>query len=576
MAPSIRLDWLRQHVRFFFFIACAILTSIAVSAYISHERYIYFWDYALYWNFFRDAVSLLETDWRTLTERTVRSINDWDYNYLPILPLTPFGLIWGDSRLTYVLGIVNVLVIPTALLAAVAMASLMPQTTTIKQTLTLIVGSLLFLILHPVWVPVLEGRPDVAGLAAVFGTLAIYFKRSIIEQSIGGLILIGVLLAFAFLARRWYVYWMVAFFPSAFIAEWFRQTQSIPKYFAAKLIGKLGVIALALSVVVFLSAWKMLLRIFAEDYSDSYSAYKITGGIGEAFLLASQYFGVSVVIGSGLGLVFLSFRKHTRFAPIFLVMQSLLCVLIFYRVQDFNAHHYYLFLPIIFIGLSALFLELLQRTQAALFSRILAAVIAAVIAVSSVSVFSRTLNLSIPHDLQWILPQVTRFPNARNDFDELQALLRDLNHRSEAEHGTVYVIGSSTVFNDDILRNLCRSKTPEFLVCNDILRASHVDKRDGFPVGIITSRFVVSSTPAQYHLRPEDQKVVGLLTRDFMKSSGIAQAFAPVGRVYSLDNGVSIQVYEKTKSVSDESVDTLSVEFMSAYPDHATLFSVQR
>ncbi len=474
------------------------------------------------------------------------------------------------------MGIVNVLVIPTTLLAAVAAASLTSQTTAKKQTLTLIIGSLLFLVLHPVWVPVLEGRPDIAGLAAVFGTLAIYFRRPIIEQSIGGLIFIGVLLAFAFLARRWYLYWLVAFFPSAFIAEWLRPTQSTKKHFVAMLIGRLSVIALVLSAVVLFSAWQMLLRILSEDYSDTYSAYKISGGIGETFLLALRYFGIPVVIASGLGLVILAFRRSARFAPLFLVTQSLLCIFLFYNVQDFNAHHYYLFLPIIFIGLSAFVLDLFHQTQRVYFSRLLASLVVTIIVISSGIVFSRTLNLSIPHELKWMLPQVTRFPNARNDFGELQALLRDLNSRSEAEHGTVYVIGSSTVFNDDILRNLCRSEPPEFLACHDILRASHVDKRDGFPVGIITSRFVVSATPAQYHLRPEDQKVVGLLTRDFISGAGIANAFAPVGRPFSLDDGVSIQVYEKARPVSDVSVDALSAEFSSAYPQHATLFSVQR
>lgn len=566
----------RRHQIPIFTVACALACSGLVATYLLHERYIYFWDYVVFWNFFRDVVALLPADSHQVIIQTMRSINDWSYNYLPILPLAPFGVAWGDSRMVYLLGIVNVIVIPTALLAGLALTSLIPETKEQVKSHILAVSVIFFLILHPVWIPVLEGRPDIIGLTAIFGLLSLYLKRPLAEQPLATLIFIGTLLAFAFLARRWYLYWVIAFFPAALVGEWLRSHTPSEYKYELRLLRNLSIIALASAVTLTLIAGPMLVRIFVTNYSDAYSAYKMSGGIIEAALLAVKYFGVPLTIAALLGISILAVRKSTRPAAVFLVLQSLFIVFLFYRVQDFGAHHLYLLLPFIFIGSGTLLLMPLRQDSLSAFRRHLIVPVFVFVCISSSVVFSATVHHWVRDDLKWLFPQATRFPKIRNDFEELQTLLDQLDARYRDNPGSVYVIGSSIVFNDDILRNLCRAEKPTFLACSEILRASHVDKRDGFPGGLSSSRFIIVATPAQYHLRPEDQRTVGLLTRDFENRAGVARAFEPTGRPVALDQGVSVQIFERIGIMSQESLEALSEELIGAYPQHADLFSIQR
>ena len=203
---------------------CIAFANLFAVAYVAHERYVYFWDYTVYWDKYRELGGLLCNDPGAGLDRLLRSLRTWEYSDLAILPIAPLACVVGPSRMAFELAMVNLLLIPTGLVGALLMARLFGRQYRHHSGYVFAASLLLFLLLHPVWVSLLEGRPDVVGVAGLFGVLLVYQARPLARPRRCGCVFQMVLLAIVFLARRWYAYWVVAFFPTAFAAEMLRRT----------------------------------------------------------------------------------------------------------------------------------------------------------------------------------------------------------------------------------------------------------------------------------------------------------------------------------------------------------------
>src|SRR5690349_16990440 len=90
--------------RTWLFVAAAlgllIAANLFAAAYVSSERFIYVWDYALYWQKFGLLGDMLRTKPGTALPYIAWSIGNEDYTVLPLVPLIPFEFAFGDGRLS--------------------------------------------------------------------------------------------------------------------------------------------------------------------------------------------------------------------------------------------------------------------------------------------------------------------------------------------------------------------------------------------------------------------------------------------------------------------------------------------
>ena len=93
--------------------------------------------------------------------------------------------------------------------------------------------------------------------------------------------------------------------------------------------------------------------------------------------------------------------------------------------------------------------------------------------------------------------------------DELQQLSQDGR--------SIYVLASSEILNDDIIRQA--SLPDQMNYPYTLEKSNHVDLRDGFPTQFFTSSIVLVASPAQHHLRPQDQQVIGVLAEEMSRES---------------------------------------------------------
>ncbi len=143
------------------------------------------------------------------------SVRESDYNVLPVLFLMPFRVAFGAGRLPYILSIAVIYAFPLLALFPVLVSRIagdeeVPGAFDAGAIQLLAITALAAIPL--LWTPILLGLPDAGGLLILSIVLLLYFRADLAEQKLGSLVVLGFLLAFLILFRRWYAYWVLGFF----------------------------------------------------------------------------------------------------------------------------------------------------------------------------------------------------------------------------------------------------------------------------------------------------------------------------------------------------------------------------
>ena len=132
----------------------AVVASI-VWVYVSSERFFYYWDHASYQEIARETAQAFRqspvTGWLALR----RSFQN-DYNAAFALPLIPWILSFGSSRMSFELGSALVYLVPLPLAMGAVATRLIPG----RRRPAFWVAAWLALLTPMTWVPTLRGFPD--------------------------------------------------------------------------------------------------------------------------------------------------------------------------------------------------------------------------------------------------------------------------------------------------------------------------------------------------------------------------------------------------------------------------------
>lgn len=553
--------------------ALAILANVFVAYFVHREHYIYFWDFSGYGFQLVDTSTLLLEHPVAALRSVIWSARHSDYSALAILPLVPFEWLFGSSRLSYILAITNVFVLPSVFLIAL-LAQRINSTEWSVTSFILVVSTTLSL--PSLWIPVLQGYPEAVGLVVISIILLLHFGKPFIKQEWPYLLLTGFLLFLLIVLRRWYAYWVVAFFPALAVAQcldlYQRHGLVWRPYVTAA--GKAISIGLTFAIAFFGLATPLAWKAITIDYSDIYSAYRSSDSLLNSAVNLISFFGWPVFFGGLVGLVWLAKRKETRPIVAFLVIQSLIAFVLFARTQDW-LHHHYLVLPAIALGLSVVVMNIATKITSGLWRATALGILFGGLLAGFITVFIPEAA-PISNVLAGVVPGFRWYPLVRDDdFKVLDSLLDRLSKLRSQQAGDIYVLASSGVLNDDIMRNYCSRLGPRpRSFCDRIIGVNHVDKRDGFPQQFLDALYVVVADPIQYHLRPDDQRVIGILAREVMEEHGIGRSYQRLPGEFSLSKGVTAWVYSKIHPFERSDLDALAAEFGLYYPDRRNRFII--
>lgn len=563
--------------RIFISLVSLIFVNYFVYWFINQESYIYFWDYYLYWDKYQNFSDLFIHNPMHAIKELYRTIQHDDYNLLPVAFLTPYYALFGPDRITYILAIAGVYAFPASILSAIFIEKYFSDTDGGNSSAVLFLSLSTFLFLPQYWIPILFGFPDAVGIVFIYLIFFLLVRKPFEEQKFRDLIWLGILLTLLIMLRRWYAYWVVSFFIAIAIERFFalstKYSFQVKSYMPmVRNIFIVGAISLTL---FFILARPIAERMLSTDYADIYSAFKRTGSIVQFFHNLYNYFGLFT---SALFLISLAnglFSSKTRNFFILLVSQFLCSILIFSRVQDFSIQHHYLVIPTIIMSISIFVVSVFNRMKNITTKSILLLCYISILMIQ----FSVMFNHKASDYFFRLTPLFSwdrHYPLVRNDLSEIHKLLERLADLTSGGGQKVYVIGSSIIFNDDILRNACLSFSYSKSFCDRILHASHIDKRDGFPVTFLSASYVAIAAPTQYHERPEDQMVVGILADEIRNSKGIGYSFEKLSYEFALDNDVRISIYKKIKPFNESDLTKLEGIFLNVYPQKKDIFSFSR
>lgn len=547
--------------------------------YVGQERYIYFWDYATYHTVYRDLGKAFEGSLAYALRTIGGSVRHFDYNHLAPSFLMPFYFVFGSGRLAYILSVTVAFALPAIVLFVLLIEKLtVPHSSaTTGNRIGITIISIAVLALMPqFWVPVLDGYVDVVGVNVIFLILLLYLRTPLVDQRIPTLIVIGVCLSGLIILRRWYAYWIVGFILAVSVQAAWETLRAYPRlphvYVALRNVLVIGLTAL---ICFFTVATPIAVRMVVTDYGDLYSAYKQSESLPEHVERLYAHFGPIVLLLAALGAVTLAFSARRRPWAVLLGVTCIVSFVLFTNVQDMGYHHYYSILPILAIFIAVFLVEIYARFTAAA-ARI--AVVATLIALS-VSSFLVVLSPAVQRSMsriQFAFPQLRSFPKTRDDLAEFHRMLLVLDELTRDSMTRVYVLASGWTLNSSLVKNGCYAFEPALHALDKrIMYSNDVDKRDGFPYQFLEAKYIVLTDPVSYHLAPNDQRIIGELSRLITDEQALGRSYRKLDFEFALDNGIKAYIYEKWKAFDAEEIESTSAVFMRFYPNIPEKFTIE-
>ncbi|PSB52090.1 hypothetical protein C7B67_08440 [filamentous cyanobacterium Phorm 6] len=556
-----------------FFLFLLVLATVAVtSIYVSSERTFYWWDYAGYNNATVNTANLFRDSTDKAIREVIASLSK-EKNLLISLPLVPFILLFGESRLSYILSVSLIYVLPFRLLLGAISVKLIP----IYPRRVFWSTVLLSLLMPMSWIPTLRGYLDTGG--CVFVALAVLvYLQDVKLKSWWRIPLIGFSLAVAVLFRRHFAYSAIAFLGAAALQAFIeciilirrRKTalkyrrdtilpdpkdqdmaMSFPYRYLLESGVKLGLIAATSLTVLMLVAGDFTRSAVTVDYRNLYAAWSLP--VSDILIRYASFYGLGtwllVAIGFSAGMLT---RMLVSEAAIFISLFGILSLVEWLLVLRYGYLHYTIHItPIALLGLSAFFwttwltlrdkIRYLMLGTAGLYLVVNAAV----------------GLIPVKFDMSRLF--ATNFgPLVRSDYGEVVKLVEFLRKLAPNEE-PIYIVGASNSFNANILRQANRKLNPPsgWWKLNTIGRPQ-IDSRDTYPLPeLLQAQYAVVAVPFQQVLlsdeqvlRSYEQDVVKVVYDAFTQNWEISRDFQQLPEQFKLENGMTVSVYRRIRPTS--------------------------
>lgn len=571
-------------------IFCLSLAFVNLFAlyYVRQERYVYFWDFSLYWSYYQ-SIGYLLGHLNSAIPLLLNNIRTQYYNMLGVVPLTPFYIALGPSRLSFIIALANLYALPAVLILALFLKKHAPLPEQKISLLPVAVSLAALLFLPAFWLPLLLGFTDAFGVIVAVAVFMLAWPESFEKQKPLKLFWLGVLLALLVISRRWYAYWVIAFF-IAITAE--RLIVLFPRHrFNLKgylpLLSRVAVTG-GISLAVFLPlTFPIAKTMLSTNYADVFSAYKISGNLFQFYMRLYNYLGPFIsalfIISLACGII----KKETRSFSVFNALLFLSATLLFARVQDFGIQHYYLIIPSIIASISLFLMAAFGKIRGVFRRTVLAAFLLFLFAAQFALSFDRKTSDLVG----WLSPLFSserHYPVVRNDMGEIQRLLGTLAVLTHGGEEKIYPLASSLSLNTSLLQTACRQMNYPENFCGSVLYSSDIDRRDGFKMQFLSADYVVIAEPVQYQLSPTNQRVLGLLASEVTNKSGLGFSYErlPVsftlstakGSVFDgfsyVPGGVQVYIYKKVRSFRVGDLERIQDTLLHYYPDLKDKFTI--
>lgn len=392
------------------------------------------------------------------------------------------------------------------------------------------------MVLWPMFLwPATHGMPDAFGLtfAAVIALLCADYRFETLPWP--RLLAIFAATFALILTRRWYMFWILAFYAVYVLAVLVGAVRRKTLGSTLKHMLLFGAPSAVIIVGALLPTFKTILT---TDYADIYGAY-YGGGFGNNCLGQLRTQGLIWLVLCAAGLVWLLYCRSTRAQAIVAAAASLGAMVLFTRTQSLGDHQSLILAPFYLLMLFGLCAKLTQQ-KAKLWLRNAAA---GVLAVFLVVNFGNALRLPGKNVQTLALSSESLDLTRRTDLAQMRAVTDFvLEHCTEDQ--TVYINMDSNGYSGT---TFAYSDPAHPQLQTMILWESSVPSTHGFPTGIWTSEYVMVTD------RVDEGGIVGPINAALRTQSPAAVHYEYVTE-FPLD-GITLYCYRRTARPDAEEAD---------------------
>lgn len=407
------------------------------------------------------------------------------------------------------------------------------------------------MVLWPMFLwPATHGMPDAFGLtfAAVIALLCADYRFETLPWP--RLLAIFAATFALILTRRWYMFWILAFYAvyvlAVLVGAVRRKTLgSTPKHMLL-----FGVPSAVIIVGALLPTFKTILT---TDYADIYGAY-YGGGFGNNCLGQLRTQGLIWLVLCAAGWVWLLYCRSTRAQAIVAAAASLGAMVLFTRTQSLGDHQSLILAPFYLLMLFGLCAKLTQQKAKPWLRNAAAGVLAVFLVVN----FGNALRLPGKNVQTLALSSESLDLTRRTDLAQMRAVTDFvLEHCTEDQ--TVYINMDSNGYSGT---TFAYSDPAHPQLQTMILWESSVPSTHGFPTGIWTSEYVMVTD------RVDEGGIVGPINAALRTQSPAAVHYEYVTE-FPLD-GITLYCYRRTARPDAEEADyfkQMFAEYDARWPE---------
>ena len=392
------------------------------------------------------------------------------------------------------------------------------------------------MVLWPMFLwPATHGMPDAFGLtfAAVIALLCADYRFETLPWP--RLLAIFAATFALILTRRWYMFWILAFYAVYVLAVLVGAVRRKTLGSTLKHMLLFGVPSAVIIVGALLPTFKTILT---TDYADIYGAY-YGGGFGNNCLGQLRTQGLIWLVLCAAGLVWLLYCRSTRAQAIVAAAASLGAMVLFTRTQSLGDHQSLILAPFYLLMLFGLCAKLTQQTAKPWLRNAAVGVLAVFLVVN----FGNALRLPGKNVQTLALSSESLDLTRRTDLAQMRAVTDFvLEHCTEDQ--TVYINMDSNGYSGT---TFAYSDPAHPQLQTMILWESSVPSTHGFPTGIWTSEYVMVTD------RVDEGGIVGPINAALRTQSPAAVHYEYVTE-FPLD-GITLYCYRRTARPDAEEAD---------------------
>ena len=392
------------------------------------------------------------------------------------------------------------------------------------------------MVLWPMFLwPATHGMPDAFGLtfAAVIALLCADYRFETLPWP--RLLAIFAATFALILTRRWYMFWILAFYAVYVLAVLVGAVRRKTLGSTLKHMLLFGAPSAVIIVGALLPTFKTILT---TDYADIYGAY-YGGGFGNNCLGQLRTQGLIWLVLCAAGLVWLLYCRSTRAQAIVAAVASLGAMVLFTRTQSLGDHQSLILAPFYLLMLFGLCAKLTQQKAKPWLRNAAAGVLAIFLVVN----FGNALRLPGKNVQTLALSSESLDLTRRTDLAQMRAVTDFvLEHCTEDQ--TVYINMDSNGYSGT---TFAYSDPAHPQLQTMILWESSVPSTHGFPTGIWTSEYVMVTD------RVDEGGIVGPINAALRTQSPAAVHYEYVTE-FPLD-GITLYCYRRTARPDAEEAD---------------------